>query len=287
MVVNTRAQIKKYKQESRVQEAPCRRSGRHVRICATTSSFVDASVRTYKIYTGGCRGGGGSGKGATAAATPAVDAAVDAAVDVAVDALADMATLDEKGSQHRCINPMNPISRYIYKIEVFNKEHTYHYKTAFVLYNNANRMYYVYSISSNQFQPNTPPPPEQHLDSFPVPRNTIQLEYTSYTHDSIVNYIMTLLVPLNLYDYFIRDDIIGAVSSNPTEFTEMAFSEHSSYYDIDRFIYDDQSRSGETFNAFQLIPSRNYWFDPFDAQPSHPYTSDIPYSVLTILSSHS
>jgi hypothetical protein len=191
-------------------------------------------------------------------------------------------------SSHACINPMQPITRYMYRISVYNSERTLHYKTAFILYNHKNRLYYVYTIVSNSYPSDaddassaSSSPPES---GFPQPVNTIHMKYLSYIGDTIMNYVATLIVPHKNYDYFIQDDILGVVQSNDGAFTASVFSDESSYYDIDRLLHDKTStETTNGFRVFQLIGSRNYWYDPAAAAASEPYTPETLQSVLQIL----
>lgn len=321
MVVKTRSQRNKYYQAERAAaegaaaEEEYNASGRKRTVKILTPSFRAANLRTYKVYNG-VGAGAGSGAGSSAnlrMVVPEPEAtAADALMALASydsdcsESLLSQQSYDGAGARdrardkknvntvgHTCINPMHPITRYNYRVEVFNSSRTLHYKTAFILYNSANRLYYVYSIVSNCYPDSEEGgngqgqgQGEEGLgDSmFATPRHTIQMKYTSYIHDDIVNYIMTVIVPSKEYDYFIRDDIIGVVSSNETSFKESVFSEDSSYYDVDSMIYDDSSpHTTDGFNAFQLIPSRNYWYDPL-VQYSSNYTKETVYSILSIVS---
>lgn len=320
MVVKTRSQRNKYYQAERdavsaVAEEEYNASGRKRTVKILTPSFRAANLRTYKVYNGaGAGAGAGVGVGSSSNLRMVVVPEPEA---TAADALMALASYESDCSEsslsqqsydgasagagacarvrekknvtavgHTCINPMHPITRYIYRIEVFNSDRTLHYKTAFILYNSANRLYYVYSILSNCY-----PDSErgdngqgQGASMVATPRHTIQMKYTSYVHEDIVNYIMTVIVPSKEYDYFIQDDIIGVVSSNESSFKESVFGEDSSYYDVDSLIYDDSSpHTTDGFNAFQLIPSRNYWFDPL-VQYSSNYTQETVYSILSIVS---
>ena len=115
------------------------------------------------------------------------------------------------------------------------------------------------------------------------------MKYLSYIGDTIMNYVATLIVPHKNYDYFIQDDILGIVQSNDSAFTACVFGDESSYYDIDRLLHDKTStETTNGFKVFQLIGSRNYWFDPAAAAPSDssvpvPYTPGTLQSVLQIL----
>ena len=109
------------------------------------------------------------------------------------------------------------------------------------------------------------------------------MKYLSYIGDTIMNYVATLIVPHKNYDYFIQDDILGIVQSNDGAFTASVFSDEASYYDIDRLLHDKTStETTNGFRVFQLIGSRNYWYDPA-AAASEPYTPETLQSVLQIL----
>lgn len=303
MVVNTRSHNKKRQIAADADaaasavavansEGPARRK-RGVKIL--TPSFRAASMRNYKVYTGGVE------KPRKVEVESEDDDEVDAVeleleeedAAAAAEAIMDMYESETPANpviaKHTCINPMRPITRYMYRIAVYNSDRTLHYKTAYILYNNKSRMYHVYSIVSNCYPDSddpaaaagTPTPTE---NSFPEPKNTIQMKYASYITDMIANYIMTMIVPSKDYDYSIIDDIIGVVVSDD-DFANTVFGEDSSYYDVDHLLYDKSScETTNGFKSFQLIPSRSYWFDPLVSSSSEsPYTQAILNSILPIL----
>ena len=260
-----------------------------------TPSFRDASIWNYKIHTGRRSSGGHvhyqdqeEDEHDDMAALEA--SATEALVDIS-DSPSSPSNPEDVMSSHACINPMQPITRYMYRISVYNSERTLHYKTAFILYNHKNRLYYVYTIVSNSYPSDaddassasdSAAPPES---GFPQPVNTIHMKYLSYIGDTIMNYVATLIVPHKNYDYFIQDDILGIVQSNDGAFTASVFSDEASYYDIDRLLHDKTStETTNGFRVFQLIGSRNYWYDPAVLpSASEPYTPETLQSVLQIL----
>ena len=308
MVVNTRSHNKRRQIAAAVDsvaavvavansEGPTHRK-RGVKILAP--SFRAASIRNYKVYTGGFA------KPRKVEAESDDDDDDDDEVDAVEleleeeeDAAAAEAIMDIYESErpanpviakHTCINPMRPITRYMYRIAVYNSDKTLHYKTAYILYNNKSRMYHVYSIISNCYPDSDDPAAAAgtaaHTEnSFPEPKNTIQMKYASYITDIIANYIMTMIVPSKDYDYSIIDDIIGVVASDD-DFANTVFGEDSSYYDVDHLLYDKSScETTNGFKSFQLIPSRSYWFDPLVSSSSElpQYTQAILNSILPIL----
>ena len=289
MVVKTRSSNKKVSSNTVIASAdgtgPCDPHS------LFTPSFREASIWNYKIHTG--RRSSSSGghdvhyQDQEEDDMAALEAsATEALVDIS-DSPSSPSNPEDVMSSHTCINPMQPITRYMYRISVYNSERTLHYKTAFILYNHKNRLYYVYTIVSNSYPSDaddassaSAAPPES---GFPQPVNTIHMKYLSYIGDTIMNYVATLIVPHKNYDYFIQDDILGVVQSNDGAFTASVFSDESSYYDIDRLLHDKTStETTNGFRVFQLIGSRNYWYDPA-AAASEPYTPETLQSVLQIL----
>jgi hypothetical protein len=291
MVVKTRSSNKKVSSNTVIASAdgtgPCDPHS------LFTPSFREASIWNYKIHTGRRSSGGHvhyqdqeEDEHDDMAALEA--SATEALVDIS-DSPSSPLNPEDVMSSHACINPMQPITRYMYRISVYNSERTLHYKTAFILYNHKNRLYYVYTIVSNSYPSDaddassaSSSPPES---GFPQPVNTIHMKYLSYIGDTIMNYVATLIVPHKNYDYFIQDDILGVVQSNDGAFTASVFSDESSYYDIDRLLHDKTStETTNGFRVFQLIGSRNYWYDPAAAAAaSEPYTPETLQSVLQIL----
>ena len=291
MVVKTRSGNKK--KSSNDGTVPCddRRS-------LFTPSFREASIWNYKIHTGRRSSGGHvhyrDQEEDDMAALEA--SATEALVDIS-DSPSSPSNPEDVMSSHACINPMQPITRYMYRISVYNSERTFHYKTAFILYNHKNRLYYVYTIVSNSYPSDDDDASSASASAsasasssdslpdsgFPQPVNTIHMKYLSYIGDTIMNYVATLIVPHKDYDYFIQDDILGIVQSNDGAFTASIFGDESSYYDIDRLLHDKTStETTNGFRVFQLIGSRNYWYDPA-AAASEPYTPETLQSVLQIL----
>lgn len=283
MVVKTRS-YKRQVAATAATEAVARsdgRSHRHSRRVKilTTPSFLDSSTRTYKIYS-------------PVAKPPSSRAVVTAVPEdeecVATEALVELqddVVVDRRPQFVGCIclNPMRPITQYMYCINVYNIDRTLHYRSAYIIYDKTSRFYHVYSIISNCF-------PETADDAttattasgYPAPVNTVQMKYTTYANESVVNYIMMMMVPSNEYDYFIQDDIVG-ITASKEEFAQTAFDSESSYYDINHLFHDNTSSDTVNgFKAFNLIPSRNYWRDP-TSTIGPTYTESVINSVLLIL----
>lgn len=302
-----------------------RRSSRRVKI--TTPSFIEANTRTYKIYTP-------VRKSKQRNDTPAADYAEEAAVEALLslqehyqasdqeldqyeqydsppatssgdDTCGGGAPVSSAAINHTCLNPMSVITKYMYRIGVYNIDQTSHYKTAYIIYDNTSRLYHIYTIISNQI-PNEADAtnaantfvPSATCRNLPEPGNTIQTKYTTYICDMAINYIMMMVIPSKEYDYYIQDDILGVVIQDH-EFRKIAFGTDSSFYDIEGLLHDKSSTETITgFKAFMLIPSRNFWYAPagsyFTSTVSsessslscgeNRYTSDILNSVIMVLS---
>lgn len=300
------------------------------RVKIATPSFIEANTRTYKVYSPRNKPAhsGASAKrkkNTTAVAFVFKDEASDDAAAVeallalqsddydddhtstpsssqTTDTDTNTTTSTESHQHHKCLNPMNPISKFIYRIGIYNIAQTVHYKTAYILYDTASRLYHVYTIISNQISyPENDSEPVVSRTEFtlPSPHNTIQTKYKSYIDDTITNFIMTMIVPSNEHDYYIQDDILGVVIQ-PQEFQKKAFDEESCFYDIEDLVYDNTSSETITgYKAFMMVPSRNFWYSPAGAYYYTPteantvayhdnrYTSQTVGSVLSILSQSS
>ena len=274
--------------------------GRRVQI--TTPSFREASLRTYKLYTPrhnkkkAYEAEAAAAAEAAATATEALvllqeqeqeqesgeEGAYEYDNDLCWQHSSEEADLDASTStssttatssfvKHTCINPLNPVTRYIYRISVYDIDRTTHLKSAYILYNPKNRVYYVYSIISNQNAGYDSPIDEEPVGApaaeamLPEPMNTLQLKFSTYITDTIIHYIMTLIVPSRDYNYYIQDDLIGVVSSNNpgnNEYEKTAFDDESTFYDIEGILYDKSSTlTTNGFKAFMLLPSRQYWYN--------------------------
>ena len=217
----------------------------------TTPSFLDASIRSYKIYS------------------PSTTVHDDDDERLATEALV---ALQDDGVTNICLNPMRPITQYMYCISVYNSDRTLHYRSAYIIYDNTMRLYYVYSIISNCF-PHATVAATATASGYPAPVHTVQMKYTTNDIKLIVNYIMTMIIPSSEYDYFIQDDIVGIIASKD---------------EFDHLFRDNTSRETRYgYKVFHLIPSRKYWFDPRATAtataiwPS--YTESVVQSALLIL----
>jgi len=266
------------------------------RVKITTPSFIEASTRTYKVYSANIKPKSGSKKTLTEAIQQAKAEAPEAA-EAAEAAEVLVSLQNTTGADTSCMNSMTPVSVYMYRIAIYNISQTVHYKTAYILYDKKSRLYHVYSIVSNQIHATnhaatSSSTSETRIEfTLPLPTNTIQFTYKSYIEDTIMNFIMTMIVPSNDHDYYIQDDIFGLVI-HPSEFQEKVFNEDSCYYDIEDIVYDESSSETTSgFKAFILLPSRHFWYWPAAVAATAAgsyhdkrYTSQIINSVLTILS---
>jgi hypothetical protein len=315
MVVKTRSSNKKNSSNTVVAPAPDATGPCHDRHSLFTPSFREASIWNYKIHTGRRSSGGvhyhRDHQEEEHDMQALEESATEALLDISESSPSPSPSSplnhpeDDVMSSHACINPMQPITRYMYRISVYNSDRTLHYKTAFILYNHKSRLYYVYTIVSNSYpsadddassasaSASASASDSSSASGFPQPVNTIHMKYLSYIGDTIMNYVTTLIVPHKDYDYFIQDDILGVVQSNDSAFTGTVFSDESSYYDIERLLHDKTStETTNGYRVFQLIGSRNYWFDPAvpqsasasaSASPWTAYTPETLQSVLQIL----
>lgn len=307
---------------------PTNKGDRRVKI--VTPSFIEASTRTYKVYSPKNKpltasSGGSSSKrkiifehdaAAAAAATEALLALQSHDDDANEIQYHDDNTENDYQNyspssssasvsqrHHACLNPMTPISTYIYRIGIYNIAQTVHYKTAYILYDSTTRLYNVYTIISNQLsshQETVGGGSELRTEfTLPAPNNTIQTKYKSYVDETVTNFIMTMVVPSNDHDYYIQDDVFGVVIQRD-EFQKKAFGVDSCFYDIEDLIYDNTSSETITgFKAFMLVPPRNFWYSPVGAYYYTPteantvayrdntYTSHTVGSILSILSQSS
>jgi hypothetical protein len=250
-----------------------------------TPSFREASVRSYKIYNGSNLKSTYSHSDVHHTPSTPQEEIFEAHAADAAETLTELKTMNK----YSCMNPMHPITRYMYRMQVYNSSRTHHYRTAFIGYNNKTRLFYIHTIISNCYRDSndadTDTDAEVAATGLPRPVNTIQTKYSSYINETIENYIMTMMVPSREYDYYIQDDIIGVVTTE-AEFCDVVFGQDSSYYDVERLLHDESSNETiNGFKAFSLIPSRNFWFDPLVAEThSSAYSSYTIHSVLSILS---
>lgn len=138
-------------------------------------------------------------------------------------------------------------------------------------------MYYVYTIVSNRMGGGGDASShEEPTAELPEPMNTLQLKYMTYMSETVLNYVMTLIVPSNNYDYYIQDDIIGIVSND-----DNVFHEDTSFYDIEGLLYDKSSTlTTNGYKAFMLLPSRQFWYyGRFARQAAAAAASSAAYEV--------
>ena len=205
-------------------------------------------------------------------------------------------------SSARCMNPMTPITKYIYRIGVYNINQTIHYKSAYILYDPKSRLFHIHTVISNSLKSDEQEDKDRRAEinetgwySLPLPINTLQTKYATFINETAVNFVNTMIIPSDEHDYYIQDDILGVVISND-EFREKAFSDDASYYDIENLVYDETStETTNGFKAYMLVPSRNFWYSPFGAYyttvsfpdtwcKDNKYTTHVIDTVLMILS---
>lgn len=276
---------------------------RSSRVKFTTPSFREASIRSYKIYTPRITAAAAASAASAERAYIREEVADDEHTESDVSYIAE-AIMELQGKEtrkntvitkHMCLNPMTPITRYAYSIQVYNSAKTLHYRSAYVLYDNITRSYTVYSIISNVFTTSDDDRVSVSGDDdngdddtvhiLPNPVHTVHTKYTTFACETVVNYLMTMIVPSEQYDYFIQDDILGIIASNE-ELAATAFGSDSSYYDVAHLFQNDTS-SRETTNglkAFHLIPSREFWFDPTSTYMWQTYSAMIANCALMIVS---
>lgn len=276
---------------------------RSSRVKFTTPSFREASIRSYKIYTPRITAAAAASAASAERAYIREEVADDEHTESDVSYIAE-AIMELQGKEtrkntvitkHMCLNPMTPITRYAYGIQVYNSAKTLHYRSAYVLYDSRTRLYTVYSIISNVFTTSHDDRVSDDDDDndgdddtvhiLPNPVHTVHAKYATFACETVVNYLMTMIVPSEQYDYFIQDDILGIVASNE-ELAAAAFGPDSSYYDVAQLFQNDTS-SRETTNglkAFHLIPSREFWFDPTSTYMWQTYSAMIANCALMIVS---
>lgn len=243
-----------------------------------TPSYTESSLRSYKIYTPRRR----PVRGVVAEESEPEFGSENDAIEAA-DALASMNYTSEEASEeaseayapipaaaaaaasfhHRsCLNPMRPVTRYIYKLSVYNLSQTSHYTTSYVMYNRDTRTYHVYSVISTTGAGAGGVGAAMAADateSLPEPTNTIQTRYTTYmTADS---YIMNVVIPCDQREYCVLADFVGVIMDD-NEFKQRAFDEDSCYYDIDELWNSHDSKETLTgHKMFVLTPTRVYYWD--------------------------
>jgi hypothetical protein len=119
----TRYQKKQQQQQEQQEEVEISRN-RRVKI--TTSSFVEASTRSYKVYSPNSKPKFGINKFLTVEAEPE-----------AAEVLASLQYTN--GADTSCMNSMTQVSVYMYRIAIYNISQTVHYKTAYILYDKKSR----------------------------------------------------------------------------------------------------------------------------------------------------
>jgi hypothetical protein len=207
-----------------------------------TPSYTESSLRSYKIYTPKRRPVRGVVVDESEPELGSENDAIEAA-----DALASMNYASEayeapipaaaaaSASFHHprsCLNPMRPVTRYIYKLSVYNLSQTSHYNTSYVMYNRDTRTYHVYSVISTTGAGGAAATAAMATgeSSLPEPTNTIQTRYTTYM--SADSYIMNVVIPCDQREYCVLADFVGVIMDD-NDFKQRAFGEDSCYYDID------------------------------------------------------
>lgn len=277
-----------------VARAPPRRAARFA-----TPSYTDASLRSYKIYTPKRRPVRGvvaeesepelgfeNDAVEAAEALASMNYASEAPIPAAAAAAATSASFHHPRS---CLNPMRPVTRYIYKLNVYNLSQTSHYNTSYVMYNRDTRTYHVYSVISTTGAGGAAASGATAAatgeSSLPEPTNTIQTRYTTYM--SADSYIMSVVIPCDQREYCVLADFVGVIMDD-NEFKQRAFGEDSCYYDIDELWNSHDSKETLTgHKMFVLTPTRVYYWDAGagSVPTAAMYTVDVINSALNIIAS--
>jgi hypothetical protein len=264
-----------------------------------TPSYTESSLRSYKIYTPRRR----PVRGVVAEESEPELGSENDAIEAA-DALASMNYASEAYEAHipaaaaasfhprSCLNPMRPVTRYIYKLSVYNLSQTSHYNTSYVMYNRETRTYHVYSVISTTGAGGVDAAAAAMAaaatggeSSLPEPTNTIQTRYTTYM--SADSYIMNVVVPCDQREYCVLADFVGVIMDD-NEFKQRAFGEDSCYYDIDELWNSHDSKETLTgHKMFVLTPTRVYYWDAGvgSVPTAAMYTVDVINSALNIIAS--
>ena len=236
----------------------------------TTSSYTESSLRSYKTYIPKRRHvrvyeseESEPESGSEIEATEAAEALVsmgdaDSASESSESPESPIPVAAASFHHRSCLNPMRPVTRYIYKLSVYNMAQTTHYNTSYVMYNRETGTYHVYSIISTMLAGGAAAAMAGG-ESLPEPTNTIQTRYT--THTSVDSYIMNVVIPCDQRDYCVLADFVGVIGDD-VEFKRRAFGVDSCYYDIDELWNSNDSDETLTgHKMFILTPTRVYYWD--------------------------
>ena len=260
----------------------------------STPSYIEASLRSYKVYTPNVRG--------RTRRCQELDSEQVFGSESEYEAVAALVSMGEGETEtegeavetemsfqrQSCLNPMNPVTRYIYKLGVYSIDQTTHYNTAYVIYNRDTRTYYVYSVISTTIDSGDARAEAEAeavvVGSLPEPINPIQTKFTTYVN--ITTYIMNLVIPSKQREYCVLSDFIGVVGSD-ADFKTRAFGTDSCYYDIDELWNTTDSTETITgHKMFILTPTRVYYWDAGAGvvPTSSMYTDNDIYAAMEIIS---
>jgi hypothetical protein len=228
----------------------------------TTTSFLEASTRPCKIYTPHPRTRVRGRVLQDNEPEICFENETSDAAEVLVSMPHEEARDDHKKrggavSPHQscCLNPMTPITKYIYKISVYNLDQTTHYNTSYIIYNYKTRQYNIFSIVSTMIQGGGDggDGASEPMLSFPIPTNTIQFKYVTYVNAG--TYVMNIIAPADQRDYYMLTDFIGVIGN-------IDLDDETSFYDIDHIWNSNdllETRTGH--RMFILAPTRVYYWD--------------------------
>lgn len=231
----------------------------------STPSYTQASIRSYKIYTPVApkrcvriyesEDDSETYEAAETLVSMSRDDAADDA-DHAGEAPTPIPPSFQSGS---CLNPLSPVTRYIYKLSVYNMAQTSHYNTSYIVYNSHSRTYHVYSIISTMLSSVSESACGTFENTLPEPTNTIQTKYSTYVN--LESYVMNIIIPSPQREYSVLADFVGVVGSDD-DFKQCAFRSDSCYYDIDSLWNTTDSKETLTgHKMFILTPTRVYYWD--------------------------
>ena len=151
----------------------------------------------------------------------------------------------------RCINPVTPCVRYVYRFKATCPDRKQHYMSSYVIYDERTRRYHLLNkhtlLAPDQSSPYAV---NGYIES------SFQTKYVSYLRDTVEKYIMNVLVHRSI-PHVVTCEFIGLVM-NDADYQRL-FDVDSCFYDIDRIFTIQNSRQTTSgHEMFILTPEACY-----------------------------
>jgi hypothetical protein len=153
----------------------------------------------------------------------------------------------------RCINPVTPCVRYVYRFKATCPEKSQHYVTCYILYDENTRRYHLLNKHTLLTPNDGSTDPEVHGFTQDW---SFQSKYVSYMRDTIEKYVMNVLIHKSV-QHVITAEFIGLVI-NDADYKRL-FDVDACFYDIENLFTIQNSRQTTSGHEMFILTPEMYY----------------------------